>query len=147
VEAVAQELKEKLPEEPSAADSHALGVAHLLLGSPDVAIPYLEDAVADAPKEAGYKADLAAALLERARKQSRPEDAVRALSLVEEALASNPKLEEALFNRALALETLQLIEPAEQAWTDYLAVDSISEWAREARAHLERLQARPRAEE
>jgi tetratricopeptide (TPR) repeat protein len=147
VAAVAQELKEKLPEEPSAADSHAFGVAHLLLGSPDEAIPFLEDAVADAPKEAGYKADLAAALLERARKQSRPEDAVRSLSLVEEALASNPEMKEALFNRALALETLQLTEPAEQAWTEYLAVDPASEWAGEARAHLARLRARPRTEE
>lgn len=139
IAAVAQDLKERLPQEPSAADSHVFGVAHLLLGSPDEAVPFLEGAVAGAPKEAGYKADLAAALLERARKQSRPEDAVRALSLVEEALASQPRMKEALFNRALALEALGRSELAAQAWSAYLVEDPDSEWTPLARAHLERL--------
>jgi hypothetical protein len=33
-----------------------------------------------------------------------------------------------------------LIDRAEQAWSQYLAVDSTSPWAQEARDHLRRLQ-------
>jgi len=50
---------------------------------------------------------------------------------------------EALFNRALALETLGLRPMAMAAWTSYLAVDSTSPWATEARGRMDALRAPP----
>lgn len=145
VAAVAEDLKNRLPGEPSASQSHAFGIAQLLMGSQDEAIRFLEEAVADAPKEPRYKVDLGGALLERAQAGSRPEDITRALAVVEEALRSDPKLEEGLFNKALALERMNLLEPAEQAWEAYLAADPDPKWAEEVRAHLNRLKLRPPA--
>ena len=49
------------------------------------------------------------------------------------ALRSSP---EALFNRALALERLNLWVVARQAWNDYIANDPQSGWSNEARRHL-----------
>src|SRR5215210_1454326 len=48
-----------------------------------------------------------------------------------------PDTAEILFNRALILEQLSDFESATYAWTQYLAKDPSSDWASEARAHLE----------
>ena len=60
-----------------------------------------------------------------------------ALAAADAALALNPTLPEALFNRALILERLgPHTQAAQQAWQHYLSADSSSPWATEARRHL-----------
>ena len=74
------------------------------------------------------------------RQLDRPDDLPRALGAAERAVKADERLIEARFNRALALESLFLEEQARQAWQDYVARDPGSEWANEARSHLEKLQ-------
>ena len=58
-------------------------------------------------------------------------------------MAATPHLPEALFNRALALEKLGLRRAAANTWTKYLALDSGSGWADEARRRRAGLTALP----
>ena len=77
----------------------------------------------------------------RARASSIGRTICRARSgAAERAVKADERLIEARFNRALALESLFLEEQARQAWQDYVARDPGSEWADEARRHLEKLQ-------
>ena len=68
---------------------------------------------------------------------------IRALDAVEQALALDPSLPAALFNRALLLERLLLAGEAAQAWERFLAREGAGPWADEARAHLAEV-SRPR---
>jgi tetratricopeptide (TPR) repeat protein len=110
----------------------ALGVGLLVLGELDKAIDDLERAAAQQPSDARYQSDLAAAYLARAKRQGNPVDWQKARAAAERAIQADPHLIEAWFNRALAVEGASS-SPAEasQAWRDYLARDSSSEWARE----------------
>jgi len=80
--------------------------------------------------------DLAAAYLIRAERDRTPRDLLAAIDAAEAALEHDPGNRTALFNRALALQRFGLVEGGAQAWRAYLALDSKSAWAREARARL-----------
>ena len=138
--AAAGRIREDADRDPTAANLHALGLAYLVLGDEDQAVQALEDAVAEAPDSAQYHSDLAGAYLARAGQLDRPDDLPRALGAAERAVKADERLIEARFNRALALESLFLVEQARQAWQDYVARDPGSEWANEARRHLDKLQ-------
>lgn len=142
VYAAASRIREVARNDPSASNLHALGVSHLVLGEYDNAVRAIEDAVADDPEPAQYHSDLAAAYLARAKHLNRPDDLPRALGAAERALKRNADLNEARFNRALALEALFLEDQARQAWEEYLARDPASGWTSEAREHLQTLQQR-----
>ena len=96
----------------------------------------LAAAAREQPKNAKYQSDVAALYLERVRNGQRPGDLIKALAAAERGRLADPRLAEAWFNRALALEQLSLRAQARAAWTDYLARDRSSPWADEARAHL-----------
>jgi len=68
-------------------------------------------------------------------------DLVLALSAAEQAanLGASSALDEARFNRALALEQIGLVTSAQLAWEAYLAKDMQSQWAQEALTHLSSL--------
>lgn len=137
--AAAGKIRELAEQQSTAANLHALGVAHLIVGELDAAVQVLEDATTEAPGVARYEADLAAAYIARAKQLDRPDDLPRALGAAERALAVDGALPEARFNRALALEALFLVDQARTAWEAYLAVDHTSGWADEARRRLENL--------
>jgi CHAT domain-containing protein len=138
--AAAGRIREVADRDPSAPNLHALGLAHLVLGQYDEAVRALEDAVSEDPDQPRYQSDLSAAYLARARQLDRPDDLPRALGATERAVKGDERLLEARFNRALALEALFLEDQARQAWEDYLARDSSSGWANDARSHLQKLQ-------
>lgn len=116
----------------------------LLWGEPSEAVAALEEATLDGPASERSLSDLAVAYLARAAEEGDAGDFARALEASEKALAIDPTLAEARFNRALALDALYLQDVAAQAWEGYLEVDPDSGWAGEARARLEELQtARP----
>jgi hypothetical protein len=134
LEAAVMEAAERADKQPTQANLHALGVAHLLEGNGPEAVAALERAQALGEPPARLLSDLAAAYLAVA-------DDDRALQFAHRAWAAE-KSPAAAWNRALALEKLQRKPEALQAWKDYLAADPDSQWAAEARTHIEELSAR-----
>ena len=126
--------------DPSAAALRRVGVAYLVLNEPDKAIEALESAVELDPDAPQAHSDLSAALLYRWRAGGEAFDAVRVLEEAGAALARRSPSREAAFNQALVLEYLGPKDGAIALWWKYLAVDSTSQWAGEARTHLETLQ-------
>jgi CHAT domain-containing protein len=117
---------------------HVLGVAEVITGDIDAAIPHLEQGVAEAPGDVRFQNDLAAAYLARAEEFDRAADYPLALAAAERALAIDADHPEATFNRALALEGLALTGSTGRAWSRFLELDSRSPWAAEARARAAR---------
>jgi len=113
-----------------------LGLAYLLSGNVDRATTTLEEAAGQTSADARVFSDLAAAYLARASVVRESQDVTKALAAAGRAIAADPALTEAWFNRALALEKLQLEREARTAWQEYLRLDQDSQWADEARDHL-----------
>ena len=87
-------------------------------------------------RPAAVLADLAAAHFLRAGRAGTPRDLVAAIEAAEEALQHEPRYPGALFNHALAMQRLGLVEEAADAWRRYLDVDSASRWAGWARERM-----------
>lgn len=111
----------------------ALGVMYLALGRPNRAAEILAPLASS--QDAGQLNDVAAALLAR----HADDDVNQALSLLERAVKLDPRRAEAWFNLGLAAEAAQQRARARAAWTNYLAIDPSSPWAREAQTHLDQL--------
>ncbi len=131
----AGDLIERADNDRGADAQHAAGVAMVLIEKPEDAIPRLEAAAGKAG-DARTWSDLAAARYAAASRLGRASLYPMALAAADTALRADPKLPEALFNRALIVERLGLMEEAKQAWQRYLEVDPSSQWATEARARL-----------
>jgi CHAT domain-containing protein/lipoprotein NlpI len=131
----------------SARASHALGELYLSERKFDQAVEQFEKALSLDENNARLHNDLGAALLEQGKlDQSGSDDAKAArefaasLAHFERALALDPNLLEALFNRALCYESLVLPRQARDDWRAYLEKDSQSAWADEARRNLKRVE-------
>jgi CHAT domain-containing protein len=124
--------------DPSPEAQHATAVAHLLAGRPNEAAAVLERLSPDA-RDAQIWSDLAAALYAAGVQRNQPKQFAQALAAADTALRLEPKLPEALFNRALIVERLGLRDRAQSAWEQYLAVDPDGPWSVEARNHLQLL--------
>jgi len=136
----------QVPPQGSPAKLEARGRILLLWGKASEAVEALEDAGFGGQETGRTLSDLAVAYLARAAKTGDAGDFADALDVSERALAIDPDLPEARFNRALALDALYLEDAAAQAWERYLEVDPDSDWAGEARSRLDKLQtARPPA--
>lgn len=133
---IAGRIRESFGQRHTPSDLHALGVSLLLARRHHEAAESLVAASREQPGNARYLSDVAAVQLERARLGLRPDDLPRALASADRARRLDPSLREAWFNRALALTALSLNDQAKAAWTDYLARDSASPWADEARTRL-----------
>jgi len=115
---------------------HERGVATLVSSDPTEALRLLERAASKAPSDASVLCDLAAARLTAAAVNEDVQMFASALAAADAALRSNPASPEARFNRALALDRLQLHEPAAVAYQHYLEIDGTSPWSLEARRNL-----------
>jgi len=113
---------------------HARGVAHLVLKERAPAVEELTAATREAPLEATYWSDLSAAQLASG-------DAAHALESADQAIRLHPDLPDALFNRALALDTLGS-RAAAPAYERYAHVDSKSRWSDKARKRASDLRSR-----
>jgi CHAT domain-containing protein len=114
-------------------EAHTAAVATLLNGKTADAVTALEKLVAREPQNAGYWSDLAAAQLEHAAATDDVRAIARALAASDHAIALQSNSAEGLFNRGLALDALGLRFASREAWRRYLAVDTNSAWAAEAR--------------
>ena len=136
---VAGELVDQAEREGSTDAQHAAGIALVLIERPLDAVARLRAAAERAPANARLWSDLAAAEYTAALQLVRPSLYPEALASADRALSIEPRLPEALFNRALTLERLGLPLVAREAWERYLAIDPSSRWAEEAREHVARL--------
>jgi CHAT domain-containing protein len=117
----------------------ALAVTYLVSGDVGGAVKALESATAQDPKNARLQSDLAAAYLVRATRLDEPSDIPKALEAAEKSIEQKDAPVEAWFNRALAFESLHLVDAARKAWDDYLKRDSSSPWAEEAKKRRDEL--------
>jgi CHAT domain-containing protein len=142
-------LLEEANKNPNAAALLAVGRLYLVKKNYDQAIVQLEKARQLDAGNASILSDLGAARLEKAKTLMNDADGknllmtAQALEDFSKALEINPNLPEASFNKAVALETLNLPEQARQAWAEYLKLDEKSQWADEARKSLEAIGADP----
>lgn len=141
---------------PGARSRQALGNLYLLEGKTDEAIKQLEEALKADLNNARIHNDLGAALMELGKTQSNraitdKDEAKRAQgeSLIlfgranehfSLAFKTDRTLIESLFNQALCLQQLGLIDQAKAQWRQYLQIDPNSEWANEARRKLAELE-------
>src|SRR5262249_61015002 len=102
------------------------------------AIDQFEAALKSDPDNARLHSDLGAALFEkgksdRANDQSgaAEETLARSLDHLNRALELDDSLIDALFNRALLDQTMNLREQAKRDWESYLRKDATSAWAEE----------------
>lgn len=117
---------------------HAKGLALLVAGERDDAIAALQKA-AETSNDARVWSDLAAAQYSSAVAESSASKMALALPAADRAMRLDPRLPEALFNRALIIEGLNDRAEARRAWQAYLAVEPTGGWSNEAREHLGRL--------
>ena len=96
----------------------SLGIVYLVMGDINRAVPVLEEAADQPSSDPRILSDLSAAYLVRAAHNNQPQDYAKALAATERAAKTDPRVAEALFNRALALEALSLREQAREAWQE-----------------------------
>jgi CHAT domain-containing protein len=138
VRIAAARIEKRAGADASPSATAALGVAFLATGEYEKAVSALEDAAERQPDDAAVLTDLSAAYLARAQPLNRPADWPRALSAAEKAVSRDPGRAEAYFNRALALEGLQLQTESKRAWEEYRQRDPSGPWADEAAVHAAR---------
>ena len=141
---VARNLKSH-PEDPHWL--HAQGLADLLEGNYEAAIPTLEKARQFAPDIPAISLDLATAYFVRAENLNRPEDYGTAVDVLGRIVAAHPEDSVALFNYAIALEKVFLYQQAVSNWQAFLHLDPDSKWAGEARSHLASVEEKIRQQE
>jgi tetratricopeptide (TPR) repeat protein len=137
--AATSELQERAQQDPSAANRHAAGVGQLVTGDHEGAIAALESVVSEEPGHAQYQSDLAAAYLVRGRAEDRRDDFAKAKAAADRAIMLDPSLDEAYFNRALALDALGQTGEAEAAYRRALTRDPQSPWNAEITTRLQQV--------
>jgi CHAT domain-containing protein len=112
----------------------------------DLAITRLEDALRLGGDPVPLLVDLSGVYLFRAQQMQSLRDLIDALDYAHRALAIDPDNPAALLNAALAAEWFPLDHEARDAWNAYLAVDSTSPWAEEAKRRRDAIPRQPRPE-
>ena len=138
--AAAARVKDSADESRTAHSAAALGIAHLLVSNGDEAVRLIKAAQAEQPSVASVRSDLSAAHLVRADLAGHMLDRAWALEWAGRALDADPRLPEALFNKALALQGLSLNHGARLAWREFLEVESDEGWRREGERALSALE-------
>ncbi|HEX6159251.1 MAG TPA: CHAT domain-containing protein, partial [Thermoanaerobaculia bacterium] len=116
----------------------ATGVEQLLAGDISEALASLQAAAEASNLPAAWN-DLSVAYHEAALRYDAHHLFADAVTAADRALTLEPKLAEALFNRALMIERLGLHADGRRAWLRYLDVDPAGGWAAEAQSHLGRI--------
>jgi CHAT domain-containing protein/cytochrome c-type biogenesis protein CcmH/NrfG len=130
---------------PNAENLHSLGRLYLAKKDFDQAIAQLEKAKQLNSQNPEILNDLGIAYFEKGRTvshQSGESLKLLAMSLenLERAIETSPSFPEAHFNKALSLQYSNAPKQAQEAWNEYLKLDSDSAWAEEARRNLKQLE-------
>jgi CHAT domain-containing protein len=134
-------LHEQAVKEKNSKSFHALGKLYLTDKNFSEAVKYFELALKDDGSNAKLHNDLAVALMEREKtkrlNESTGEDYAKAVEHLHRALDLDDALHEAHFNLALCHQYQKLWRHAKENWKKYLERDSQSQWAEEAKRHLQ----------
>ncbi len=116
----------------------------MLQGDLDPAEEQFRLALRERPNDAALHVDLGTLYYERSRKRGYEdrEKLETAADYHSKAIELDPKIHEAWFNRALCYEQMNLFLQADSDWKQYLSLDSNSQWAVEARDHIDKLRER-----
>src|SRR5262249_27655946 len=136
-------LIDEASDHPGAGSFHALGQFYLAERDYDNAITNFERALQSNTNNAKIHSDYGAALFEkgtidRERDNSGKglDEHARSLEHLNLAIALDPNLLEALFNRALLYQKMLLLKQSQADWEDYLKRETDQKWADEARQKL-----------
>jgi CHAT domain-containing protein len=136
------------PDSSAAENLHVSGVQALLAGKSDESVEALERAIGSTSDllnriavttDANLLNDLAVAYYEHSIHRGSVSDLTVAFSASARAINVDREHAPAWFVHALALEALAMNEDAAASWVTYLELDGTSEWASEARSHLQKL--------
>jgi CHAT domain-containing protein/tetratricopeptide (TPR) repeat protein len=140
-------LLDAVKKNPTPAAHHALGKVFLAKRDFERAIEQFDEVLKGDPKNPQLHSDLGVAWLEKGKiDRNEPEggkgleELARSLEHLNKALELNPNLLEAIFNRAICRQYIGSRKQAEDDWRNYLAKDSKSPWAEEARRNLKVLE-------
>lgn len=138
---IENDLLKKVDGNPNANNHNVLGIFYLSQRKYSEAIKELEESVKLESNNARFNNDLGSAYFELGRfeKQNKLLSIAKANESFSKAIEQNPNLLEAIFNKGLALQELNLPRQAKETWELYLQKDSTSKWANEARKNLEKL--------
>jgi CHAT domain-containing protein len=136
------ELARELTNRPTPQARHYMGKLHLLKGEFAQAEALLNEVIKTEPNNAQAHVDLGVSLYERAIREQSIQPLGEAVEHLNKATELAPQLAEAWFNRALCHEHLMLLTQAQADWERYLQLDANSQWAEEARRHLQKLRER-----
>jgi hypothetical protein len=141
--AEAAALRERAERTNAADDLHAAGVAQLMIGDDVRGVTFLESAVSARPGEASFRADLGAAYMSRFANRGDEAAAAAALAAFDQAIAAEPTLGEAWFNKAVLLERMNRPKDALDAWAKYLELPAEPGWHEAALRSRDALQRQP----
>lgn len=142
------ELQEAALHVPNAENLHAFGVSQLVLRRSTAAVETLEAALfretgqnevmpaVAKSSDAVLLSDLAAAYFVRSQTVHHARDLMAAAECAARARRLDTQNSEAAWNRAVIFEAIGVVDVVRTAWSDYLRLDSTSEWAVEARDRL-----------
>jgi CHAT domain-containing protein len=135
------EIAQHLKSDPENAQwLEASGRASLLEGDPDTAIRDFQRAQNLDAKSLSIQVDLASAYILAGELDGDGLQFGIADQILHTVLKNDPRNEVAEFNDALALEKLPIKNPPIAAWKQFLSDHPKSDWAPEARQHLDRLE-------
>ncbi len=123
----------------SAENLYALGRIYLTEKKLNDAIEQFENALETSPNLTKLHNDLGIAFMEKAleKEEGSLELFAKANEEFAKVIESDKNLPEAHFNQAICIEHLNLPNQAKEAWENYLKLDSNSQWANEAKEHLQ----------
>jgi CHAT domain-containing protein/cytochrome c-type biogenesis protein CcmH/NrfG len=140
---IEKQLLEKIDENPTAETFNALGIYYLTQRKFDDAIVQFENGLKINPNNAEIYSNLGSAYFEKAGKSNKEEKLEilpKALESLNKAIEIDNSRVEAIFNKALVLQDLNLPRDAAKTWNEYLEKDKASKWADEARKNLAELE-------
>ena len=133
---------DEVSKEPTAESQHLLARVFLAKKEFKKALELLEKPRDTSPQKPEVLNDIGTAYLEQSKLASKDDEKLiliaDAIENFDKALAIDPNLLSAKFNKAVALE-IYLPNRAKEAWQEYLKLDQTSDWAKEAKERLENL--------